>query len=83
MIKHGNLAIDLRGLFRLALTITYSSDVSHLAFAYILVSLLQQPDGFHYQPVALFIGLRYMRGRAADRSVVSSPGFLPSALPSG
>ena len=33
-----------------------------------------------YQPVALFIGLRYMRGRASDRFGRFVSGFLPSAL---
>ncbi len=34
-----------------------------------------------YQPVALFIGLRYMRGRAADRFGRFVSGFPLSALP--
>ena len=33
-----------------------------------------------YQPVALFIGLRYMRGRASTASGGLFPGFPPSAL---
>ncbi len=33
-----------------------------------------------YQPVALFIGLRYMRGRASDRFGRFVRGFLPLAL---
>ncbi len=36
-----------------------------------------------YQPVALFIGLRYCVGVQRIASVVSSPGFLPSAYPRG
>ncbi|HBD82230.1 MAG TPA: lipoprotein-releasing system transmembrane subunit LolC, partial [Leclercia adecarboxylata] len=30
-------------------------------------SATSKQTDFMYQPVALFIGLRYMRGRAADR----------------
>src|SRR5699024_4334477 len=57
-----------RGLFRLALTITYSSDVYPSCFRlYTRVFANSNQTDFMYQPVALFIGLRYMRGRAADR----------------
>lgn len=55
-------------LFRLALMITYSSGVYPSCFRlYTRVFANSNQTDFMYQPVALFIGLRYMRGRAADR----------------
>ncbi|VFS19558.1 Lipoprotein releasing system transmembrane protein LolC [Enterobacter cancerogenus] len=50
--------------------ITKAYGFSHLRLADSLIyswSAISNQTDFMYQPVALFIGLRYMRGRAADR----------------
>lgn len=76
--------VDFLILFRITLTNTYGSVIYPFRFRlYTQGFANSNQTDFMYQPVALFIGLRYMRGRAADRFGRFVSGFPPLALLSG
>ncbi|ECQ4548965.1 lipoprotein-releasing system transmembrane subunit LolC, partial [Salmonella enterica subsp. enterica serovar Infantis] len=58
----------MSAFFRITLTNSYGSDIYAFRFRlYTRDFANSNQTDYMYQPVALFIGLRYMRGRAADR----------------